>query len=354
MRQRQTRQLVGRMFLAGVLLAGVAWVLAAAKDMPPEAGPDVVILRELENTYEAVPFEHREHAKMAQMWYGCVTCHHRSPEPTRPAAGAAPVPAKDRTQEAAARIPACKSCHPVFAADADIHMPSLKGAYHRQCLNCHQEWMHENACVVCHKPREDAEAGAADPAPDDIVGRMHPPIPEPRSKLYKTRFTPADGGNVLFRHEEHTVAFGIKCINCHHRDNCAHCHSPTGDTSAEKPLRPGMTWDESHGPCMGCHRENHCRHCHYKDGRAAPAAFDHAALGQGLDEDHAKLACEQCHPDLKLTAEPSCGEAACHKDRKIDYPTQRPGPVTPQRVEPSGAAGQQRETTEKAAGSEGR
>jgi CBS domain containing-hemolysin-like protein len=29
---------------------------------------------------------------------------------------------------------------------------------------------------------------------DDIVGRMHPPIPEPDIKIYKTRFTPAVGG----------------------------------------------------------------------------------------------------------------------------------------------------------------
>jgi len=242
--------------LAGALVVGMGLlVTAAAKDVPPESGPDVVVLRELENTYEAVPFEHKLHAKMAQMWNGCVTCHHRSPQPD---AGAAP-PA------ASAQVPACKSCHPAAAAEAEIHMPSLKGAYHRQCLNCHQEWMHENACVICHKPKQDRQVGQVDPAPDDIVGRMHPPIPEPDNKVYRMRFTPADGGNVLFRHREHTVTFGIKCVNCHYRDNCVHCHGPTGDTSEQKPLRPGMTWNESHGPCMGCHREDRCRHCHYKD-----------------------------------------------------------------------------------------
>ncbi len=321
-------RLVPPTILAGALVMSASLlVVAVAEDQPPEIGPNVVILRELESTYEAVPFEHRLHAKMAQMWNGCVTCHHRSPQPTTSAPGPVTPPAGSISQEASAQVPACKSCHPVAGANTDIHMPSLKGAYHRQCLNCHQEWMHENACVICHKPKEGRSAGKVDPTPDDIVGRMHPPIPEPNDKVYKTRFTPADGGNVLFRHREHTVSFGIKCISCHHRDNCAHCHGPTGDTSAQKPLRPGMTWDESHGPCMGCHKENRCRHCHYKDDRSPPDVFSHTATGQILDEDHAKLACGQCHPDPTVRTRPVCGDAACHKDRTIDHPLQRPGPM---------------------------
>jgi hypothetical protein len=94
-----------------------------------------------------------------------------------------------------------------------------------------------------------------------------------------------------------------------------------------------MTWDESHGPCMSCHKDNRCRHCHYKDGQEPPKAFDHTATGQGLDDEHAKLACGQCHPNLKLTSEPGCGDAACHKDKKIDYPSERPGPLVTRRPE---------------------
>jgi len=311
---------------AGLLAAG-------AEDQPPEIGPKVVILSELKSTYEAVPFEHESHAKMAQMWNGCVTCHHRSPQPGAGTATARSgvTPGGAQTQDASAQMPACRSCHPVAAKDAGIRIPSLKGAYHRQCLNCHKEWMHENACVICHKPRQDRQVGKAGPSPDDIVGRMHPPIPEPDATVYKARFTPADEGNVMFRHREHTAAFGIKCVNCHYRDNCSHCHGPTGDTTAQKPLRPGMTWNESHGPCMGCHKEDRCRHCHYKDDQQPPRPFDHWATRQGLDEEHAKVACGQCHPNLRLTGEPACGDAECHKGRKIDYPTQRPGPVATMR-----------------------
>jgi hypothetical protein len=50
-------------------------------------------------------------------------------------------------------------------------------------------------------------------------------------------------------------------------------------------------------------------------------------MRQALDTTHASLACAQCHPNLETTVAPACGDAACHKDKKIDYPTQRPGPV---------------------------
>ena len=89
-RTRKAGYLVGPALLAGILLSGAGLLAVAdAADLPPESGPDVVILRELESTYEAVPFEHRLHAKMAQMWDGCVTCHHRSPQTTAAAPGTA-------------------------------------------------------------------------------------------------------------------------------------------------------------------------------------------------------------------------------------------------------------------------
>jgi hypothetical protein len=322
---------------AGVFVGPVLLRTAKAQDQPLDQsedlsldwGPTVVILRELENEYEPVPFDHLSHAKMAQMWNGCVTCHHYSPHPTakptdHPSTLTITGPV---TQEASIEIPACKSCHPIGADESEIHMPSLKGAYHRQCLNCHKEWMHENACVICHEPKEGRNVAQNQPAPGDIVGRMHPPIPEPDDVVYRTRFTPADGGNVLFRHQGHTVGFGIRCVDCHHQDNCAHCHGATGDTTAQKPLHPGMTWDESHGPCMGCHRDNRCQHCHYKDGQLPPPAFDHRDTDQELDEDHASLACVQCHLDLDFEQTPTCGDAACHEGKQIEYPTELPGPV---------------------------
>jgi hypothetical protein len=308
----------------------------------------VVKLDQLVTLYEPVPFEHKAHAAMAEMWDGCITCHHRSPAPSsQPTTSAIAHP----SQEDSAAIPACKSCHPVSEQDAavDIHMPSLKGALHRQCLNCHREWSGANDCVICHRPLETARAAAtaataatASPSPaplaSDIVGRMHPPIPEPDVKVYVARFTPAVGRNVMFRHKEHSTAFGLKCVNCHHRDTCGSCHSPGAEPGEHVTaiLEPARSWRESHGPCMSCHDENRCGHCHYGDDQAPPPPFDHARAGQPLDADHASLACSECHIGMDLPAAPACGDASCHaSDPSIAYPARLPGPPPATQASPA-------------------
>lgn len=306
-------------------------------------GPDVVVLDELVDSYEAVPFEHRVHAEMAEMWDGCETCHHHTPAVTPPGEKPAPRPAehpaaRHSTDEAVA-IPACKSCHSVSPSTAEIEMPSLKGAYHRQCLNCHREWMGSNACVICHATREGASASrptTQPPSPDDITGRMHKPLTPPTEISIKARYAPVDGRNVLLRHEEHTEKFGVKCVACHRRDSCGDCHSSTPAT-AQSPaddattpsrlLKPSMTWRESHQPCISCHEQDKCGHCHYQAGEEPPPAFRHEMTGQALDANHVKLACGQCHEHFKTQPALTCAAADCHH-RPVSFPKDRPGRYT--------------------------
>jgi hypothetical protein len=303
-------------------------------------GPDVVLMRELVDEYEPVPFDHRTHATMAQMWDGCTTCHHRTPAgapATRPVAVSRE--RRSRTQDRAADVPACKSCHlagaPGEVEAVDIRMPTLKGAYHRQCLNCHREWAHANDCDVCHRPRNVTASARATsrpaPTPDDIVGRMHPPIAAPEVKVYQARFLPAVGGNAIFRHKEHVEQFGLKCVSCHRRDTCSDCHDARAKTlpQASRPVRPGRTWVDSHGACVACHQQDRCRHCHYADGQSPPPPFEHRMTGQAMDKEHAGLKCVQCHDGrLKLNRTTTCGGAECHKgDRLLAYPVDKPGPV---------------------------
>jgi hypothetical protein len=285
-------------------------------------GPKVVILNKLENLYTAVPFEHARHAEMAEMWDGCVMCHHRSPEATTQPIDQLNHPA---TQEDSSKVPDCKSCHPAGNERAELHRPSLKGAYHRQCLNCHREWTGENACVVCHQPK-DSVAGAA-LTPDDIAGRMHPPIKAPDEKLYKVRYEPVAGPNVLFRHKEHVEQFGLKCVECHRRDNCADCHKGESTPEAERPhpLKTSRTWKQTHGPCVDCHAQNDCNHCHYKDAEPSAAPFLHSNTGQTLDNDHKSLACRSCHSNVRVRKQVSCGEASCHPKKPVAFPVDRPG-----------------------------
>ncbi len=289
--------------------------------------PDVVMLDQLYksgmNLYQPVPFAHRMHAEMAQMWNGCTTCHHRTPNLTAAATQAsAPKPGHVPSQAEAAAEPACHSCHPIVADKANIRMPSLKGAYHRQCLNCHREWMGANACVICHAPRPATQGAPAATAPaltpGDIVGRMHKPIPEPVELHFVARYAPVGGPNVLFRHDEHVKEFGIKCAACHWRDTCGDCHSaaaaPDQTTTATsqshsspeavlsvgpRPMRPGNTWYDIHVPCVSCHQNDRCIHCHYATGQSPLPPFAHAATGQSLDAAHAKLAVRNATPTLR-------------------------------------------------------
>jgi hypothetical protein len=314
-------RLIGAIF--AVATAVVTIVMAAPSTRP--SAPDTIVLNQLMKLYEPVPFDHKNHAKMAEMWDGCVTCHHREPNgATRPAA------TTPHTQENAGKIPACKECHPLDETKAEIHMPSLKGAYHRQCLNCHREWSGQNDCVICHRPRDEASPGKVQPTRDDIIGRMHPPLPAPDEKSYVARFTPADGANVLFRHKEHAKSYGLKCASCHMRDGCGHCHEPGGDKPERKILKPGETWKQSHGACMDCHQDSRCKSCHYKEGKAAPPPFAHQSTGQMLDEDHEKLTCFSCHTHLRDKSELTCGGTECHKaELAIAYPNHRPGKIVP-------------------------
>ncbi len=312
-------------------------------------GPRIVILDELENTYLPVPFDHAGHANMADMAGGCSKCHHYTPE----------------GQE----HPACKSCHSTQSGEGTIDKPGLKGAYHRQCLSCHREWSGDTGCVACHQPKArggDTPAIAETPSVDDIVGRMHPPIPEPIEEHYTTKTGPDETTtHVLFRHKEHIDRYGLRCAECHHEDNCSRCHG-----EGKKHEQQVRTFDQHHKPCLECHRNDTCDRCHYPKGASAPPPFDHATTGwpmnrfhqaascrachvatpfakrdrscmachsnwkagefnhtitgQSLDETHASLDCENCHANLRFDAPPGCGD--CHEaDEGIAFPTKRPG-----------------------------
>lgn len=313
-----------------------------------ETGPDVVILDELENLYLPVPFDHRGHAEMTMMTDGCIVCHHHSPQ--------------------GSEHPACKTCHEISPKRDDVREPSLKEAYHRQCLNCHREWSGEVTCSICHRPK----TGAADEVPTvgKILGEMHPPIPEPHTEIYEPKAKPAPGEKIIFRHKEHIHRFGLKCAECHREDNCSRCHE-----KGQEHVQRVRTLEQHHKPCANCHdvdNKDACKGCHWKEGEARPKAFDHAdkgwalgkyhvelgcrtchkripfrkperdcnachgdwqpdtfdhaVTGQVLDANHEDAGCTECHADRKFDNPPRCD--GCHeKDEGLAFPAQRPGPL---------------------------
>lgn len=259
---------------------------------PDHRGPELILLRELEDRYLSVPFDHKGHAEMAAMTRGCVVCHHYTPQ--------------------GSPHPACKTCHEVAGARADVQKPGLKGAYHRQCLNCHREWSDDTQCETCHQAKTGAgrrKPVTAPPTPDDLVGRMHPPIPEPDTDIFTPRAGEQAGTKVIFYHKDHIHRFGLACVECHHEDNCNRCHNP----AAPRPTEP--TLSEHHQPCATCHattQPDRCADCHWKEGTPRPPRFDHARTAFLLKVYHESVGCRRCHaavPFAKL--ERSC--ESCHK-----------------------------------------
>jgi hypothetical protein len=308
----------------------------------------VVILGKLEDLYLPVPFDHRGHAEMAKMMDGCAVCHHYTPEGTA--------------------HPACKSCHETSPQREDMRKPSLKAAYHRQCMGCHREWSGGTNCAACHPPK--TREGRKVPTAKELLEVMPHPIQEPHTKEYRSQSKPPPGENVIFRHREHVQRFGLRCAECHREDSCSRCHRASEES--EERTRPLA---QRHAPCSNCHvvdNKDACDHCHWKQGEAKPKPFDHAdtgwplskhhvalgcrtchktgpfrkldhncnachsdwepntfhhaVTGQVLDENHEEIACADCHTDRKFDEPPKCSE--CHEpDEGITFPGRRPGPV---------------------------
>jgi hypothetical protein len=334
----------------------------AAAALAQGAVPQGVILLDMlssgadaRDRFGPVPFDHTGHAEWAEIAGGCTVCHHYTPE------GAA--------------HPACRSCHEVSFRHEDIRKPGLKGAYHRQCLGCHREWSHETKCDVCHLLRigERSEQQATSAASkDDVMGKIHPPIPEPELEVYQTKHLAREGTKVVFRHKEHTHRFGFKCAECHRGDSCQRCHEE--GKQHEQRVR---TLEEHHNPCTDCHdteTPGKCTHCHWEEGQPKPKPFDHASTGwplsryhlknncrachkvgvkfvkldrdcfschegwtpetfdhkltgQILNETHVEFDCEDCHIDSEFDVPPRCDECHDADEEGISFPTRRPGPT---------------------------
>ena len=121
--------------------------------VPNDAVPEKVKIGAMAEEYEPAEFPHRQIVqklaaamkddRMADFFHGkeaatlCVGCHHNSPATTRP--------------------PKCASCHgEMFKTDVDGR-PGLMGAYHGQCISCHQLMKIEKPaatdCIGCHRKK---------------------------------------------------------------------------------------------------------------------------------------------------------------------------------------------------------
>lgn len=242
--------------------------------------PDVIVMDQMVTHYGEVVFDHKLHADMGEMAGGCANCHH------------------DIGGDGL--VAPCRSCHsPTPSADAVIR-PGLKGAYHRQCLSCHRDWAHENACGFCHE----GGTGAMPPqaGPHELAGAMPAShhLTMPTTFLYATGHDPIPV--VTFHHEDHARTFGLNCADCHRGASCDTCHGP-------EPMPPQVRREET---CLACHGGKRCTFCH---GLGEHRRFDHVAVtGWSLMPKHADVPCSGCHgPDPALQPPPSESCRACHR-----------------------------------------
>jgi hypothetical protein len=315
----------------------------------PEDGPDTLILDKISVLYVPVVFAHQLHAEMSGMAGGCQVCHHHNP---------------------ADEILLCEECHPVSATASDLRKPSLKGAYHRQCLACHREWSHSTNCAVCHALKSTPQQVVAETDSTDMMGADHPLIPEPEKIVYET--DSEEGKIVTFYHGEHVNLFEFKCVDCHQTENCSKCHDMSEAhfsvfTKSQAKVNSEVEEKEPHQRCFSCHENSKCKLCHAKtekgifnhqvrsgwvlnryhskiscrschkqktnfiklDSRCItchqdwnPENFKHAVTGLDLDENHLEQECEECHTEKRYDAKPVCNN--CH-DEDIAFPKNLPG-----------------------------
>lgn len=303
----------------------------AMAHLPPDLGPDIVILDELEDLYVPVRFAHRMHAQMSELDQGCETCHHYAGPDME--------------------IQSCKECHPVEIVHEDIAQPGLKGAYHRQCMGCHTEWDKDTACEICHEKKEGGRLHGQ--AVTFNIHRHYEPVVINELITFDTEYDTGD--QVPFYHKRHAEIYSGNCVDCHREQGCEQCHShegvphPMGDLGEVDlhetcfQCHEDVDCEYCHGrdpqnmfaheiaagwplqsyhhhvKCAECHVkgefekiDNRCEHCHAAEWE--PEEFNHTVTGVALDEVHELASCMDCHLE-GVGAKSSC--ATCHDDNRV-------------------------------------
>lgn len=257
----------------------------------PEETPELIKINQLSDRYGPVYFSHKVHSQMSVMSGGCENCHHHN---------------------TSGPILKCNSCHEPSRKREDVSIPDLKGAYHRQCMDCHREWSHDTGCNTCHTLKKDLQKVSQKTLQEKYSGKNHPVILEPTILVYETK---SDKGKlVTFYHDDHTKKFGLGCSACHKQESCTKCHDVNKkDKGKTQNVISKKTFEEQHKNCISCHSKNeNCSDCHSNQ---TLEPFDHGkSTGWSLNESHLKLSCARCHgsklPFKKL--DKSC--SSCHKN----------------------------------------
>ncbi len=144
--------------------AAAVFLLLSMQSQPCDAmGPETVVLDSIAQHYKPVTFDHAMHVDLVGE-ENCARCHHHTV--------GTPVINKDcqkcHANSEGADSVACIDCHSekwfdaayleTIQKDHDLYhagKPGLKGAFHQNCLGCHEEMGAATGCQDCHE-RTDA------------------------------------------------------------------------------------------------------------------------------------------------------------------------------------------------------
>lgn len=144
--------------------------------------PESVTIDVIAQYYEPVEFDHTMHTDLAE---DCSVCHHHAT-----GTGTTDIYCSRCHSEYKELVKvSCQDCHSAdtFSAEAinrqgqkDLFhsdMIGLKGAYHQNCLGCHQETGGPVGCEDCHAKNDEGEklfhSGKYAPEPSEHAGSEH-------------------------------------------------------------------------------------------------------------------------------------------------------------------------------------
>lgn len=141
-----------------LMMAGSALNPDQSFALDADDAPETVELDTLSNLYEPVTFDHAMHTEAAE----CVECHHHTTgqQPVNPNC------LRCHASSGESDSISCGECHSAerfLPKDLEersqpdvyhIDKPGLKGAYHLNCVGCHQEMGGPTGCQDCHAMTE--------------------------------------------------------------------------------------------------------------------------------------------------------------------------------------------------------
>jgi len=152
MKKRNNNITISQQTVLAIL--SILFLILPASAMDITDAPESVTIDYLQDLYTAVNFDHQMHAET----YSCNICHHHT-------TGDGPQNAvcqKCHANSEAAEDVSCSGCHlqkktlsvlhtsPIGNTFYHIDKPGIKGAFHLQCLGCHQTEGGPTGCQECH------------------------------------------------------------------------------------------------------------------------------------------------------------------------------------------------------------